>query len=116
MTAKKLGLSSQPAPTARVAHRPPARAVEEVEEVEADDDDGPWLDAMPGLSVGTAHPALRQLELGELRVERVAGARAYLVAEARSEGASWAQIGAVLGITRQSAHARFRWGVRRSMR
>ncbi len=30
-----------------------------------------------------------------------------LVGEARKQGASWAQIGAALGITRQAAHERY---------
>jgi hypothetical protein len=40
--------------------------------------------------------------------EMVSGHTAELVAIARQAGASWSQIGAALGITKQAAHERFR--------
>jgi predicted DsbA family dithiol-disulfide isomerase len=35
-----------------------------------------------------------------------------LVAEAREEGATWADIGEVLGVSTQAAHQRYRWAAR----
>jgi hypothetical protein len=40
-------------------------------------------------------------------VERLQWAMLSLVGEARSAGASWAEIGEALGVSRQAAHARF---------
>jgi hypothetical protein len=58
-------------------------------------------------SVETAPPAPERAlrELVELRasLDRI---EALLVARARANGASWAEIGGQLGITRQSAHRR----------
>jgi hypothetical protein len=59
-------------------------------------------------NVETAPPAPERAlpELVELRTV-LNGIEAMLVARARENGASWAEIGALLGITRQSAHRRY---------
>jgi hypothetical protein len=47
------------------------------------------------------------------RLRRVLDARIEsLVVAGRGEGASWAEIGAALGVTRQTAHERYRRGTR----
>ncbi|MEU8077977.1 hypothetical protein AB0B31_21270 [Catellatospora citrea] len=63
--------------------------------------------AEPGL---TADESLQLLALGELIIRKAAYGRQLSVRSARSSGASWAQIGAALGMTRQSAwEAHTRW-------
>ena len=51
-------------------------------------------------------------EIGELRAV-VATLELDLVALARSQGFSWNEIGAALGVSRQAAHKRFAAAVRR---
>ena len=68
----------------------------------ADPDGGP-----PPL---TRAEALEQLALGEVIARKVGYGRQLTVRSARSTGASWAEIGAALGTTRQSAwEAHRRW-------
>ncbi|GAA2373630.1 hypothetical protein Cme02nite_02430 [Catellatospora methionotrophica] len=63
--------------------------------------------AEPGL---TAEEALQLLALGELIIRKAGYGRQLSVRNARRAGASWAQIGAALGIARQSAwEAHTRW-------
>lgn len=58
----------------------------------------------------TADESLQLLALGELIIRKAGYGRQLSVCGARSAGASWAQIGAALGMTRQSAwEAHTRW-------
>lgn len=56
----------------------------------------------------------RALEAGERSIELKRHATSYVL-EAHESGASWADIGAAFGITRQAAHERFH-GVNRRTR
>jgi DNA-directed RNA polymerase specialized sigma24 family protein len=60
--------------------------------------------------------ALEALEANRQLVKLLEGRRWYVVAEARSQGASWQQIADALGITRQSAHAAYRDALERMKR
>ncbi|WP_155371083.1 hypothetical protein [Catellatospora vulcania] len=58
----------------------------------------------------SAEESLQLLALGELIIRKAGYGRQLSVRGARSSGASWAQIGAALGMTRQSAwEAHTRW-------
>lgn len=58
----------------------------------------------------TVEESLQALALGELIIRKAGYGRQLSVRAARSAGASWAQIGAALGMTRQSAwEAHARW-------
>lgn len=58
----------------------------------------------------TAEEALQMLALGEAIARKAAYGRQLSVRSARAAGASWAQIGAALGTTKQSAwEAHSRW-------
>ncbi|MEU8002139.1 hypothetical protein AB0B66_13325 [Catellatospora sp. NPDC049111] len=58
----------------------------------------------------TVDESLQALALGELIIRKAGYGRQLSVRGARSAGASWAQIGAALGMTRQSAwEAHTRW-------
>lgn len=58
----------------------------------------------------TVDESLQLLALGELIIRKAGYGRQLSVRGARSTGASWAQIGAALGMTRQSAwEAHTRW-------
>lgn len=70
------------------------------------DDNGPDADAAPL----TREEALELLALGELIARKAGYGRQLAVRTARATGASWAQIGAALGTTKQSAwEAHARW-------
>jgi DNA-directed RNA polymerase specialized sigma24 family protein len=60
--------------------------------------------------------ALEALAASRQLVKLLEGRRWYVVAEARSQGASWQQIADALGITRQSAHAAYRDALERMKR
>lgn len=51
--------------------------------------------------------ALEALEAGRLLVGLLVGRRWLVVAAARAAGASWADIGEALGVTRQAAHVAY---------
>jgi hypothetical protein len=58
----------------------------------------------------TAQEALQMLALGEAIARKAGYGRQLSVRSARAAGASWAQIGAALGTTKQSAwEAHARW-------
>lgn len=58
----------------------------------------------------TAEEALELLALGEVIARKTASGRQLAVRSAREAGASWSQIGAALGVTKQSAwEAHSRW-------
>ncbi len=58
----------------------------------------------------TVEESLQLLALGELIIRKAGYGRQLSVRSARSRGASWAQIGAALSMTRQSAwEAHTRW-------
>jgi hypothetical protein len=58
----------------------------------------------------TAEEALQMLALGEVIARKAAYGRQLSVRSARAAGASWSQIGAALGTTKQSAwEAHTRW-------
>jgi hypothetical protein len=72
-----------------------------------------------GLTVGEENldpSALEALAANRQLVKLLEGRRWYVVAEARSQGASWQQIADALGITRQSAHAAYRDALERMKR
>lgn len=76
----------------------------------------PRSDDLPGGPVAVQEPAARLLRLAR-RADDQAGvhkqrAAAY-VAEARLHGATWADVGAAFGVTRQAAHERFSAASRR---
>jgi hypothetical protein len=68
---------------------------------EADDADSP--DADPGAAPPTRAEALELLALGELIARKAAYGRQLTVRSARRAGASWSQIGAALGTSKQAA-------------
>jgi len=53
--------------------------------------------------------SLRGIETLTARIARAETDRQAAVASALGEGATWADIGAALGVTTQAAHKRFRW-------
>jgi hypothetical protein len=57
--------------------------------------------------VTSDRPELAALAAIAPLVGEVDGAVVRLVAQARSQGATWEDIGAALGITRQGAHSRY---------
>ena len=70
--------------------------------------DGPAPDADPPAL--TREEALELLALGEVLVRKAGYGRQLSVRSARAAGASWAQIGAALGLTKQAAwEAHNRW-------
>jgi hypothetical protein len=70
------------------------------------DDNGPDAEARPL----TMHEALEMLALGELIARKAGYGRQLAVRTARATGASWTQVGAALGTTKQSAwEAHARW-------
>jgi hypothetical protein len=52
---------------------------------------------------------LRKLEGVAERLARIETQRDAAVAMAMEAGATWAEIGAALGVSTQAAHRRFRW-------
>lgn len=70
------------------------------------DDNGPDAEVKPL----TREEALELLALGELIAQKAGYGRQLAVRTARAAGASWAQVGAALGTTKQSAwEAHARW-------
>lgn len=70
------------------------------------DDNGPDAEVKPL----TREEALEMLALGELVARKAGYGRQLGVRTARATGASWAQVGAALGTTKQSAwEAHARW-------
>ena len=64
----------------------------------------------PGGATLTPQEALELLALGEVIARKAGYGRQLAVRSARAAGASWAQIGAALGTTKQSAwEAHARW-------
>lgn len=53
--------------------------------------------------------SLRRIETLTARIARAETARQTAVAAALTEGATWADVGAALGVSTQAAHKRFRW-------
>jgi hypothetical protein len=69
-----------------------------------------WEDGPPGPPPLSEHEALELLALGEVIARKAAYGRQLTVRSARAAGASWSQIGAALGTTKQSAwEAHSRW-------
>ncbi|GAA4577366.1 hypothetical protein [Planotetraspora kaengkrachanensis] len=79
------------------------------------DEDLDWPDAMSGRfappqAALSKEEALELLALGEVIARKAAYGRQLTVRTARAAGASWSQIGAALGTTKQSAwEAHTRW-------
>lgn len=78
---------------------------------DANDPDGPdALAADPGAAPLTRAEALELLALGELIARKAGYGRQLTVRSARRAGASWSQIGAALGTSKQAAwEAHSRW-------
>jgi hypothetical protein len=87
------------------------RARETFGPVPGDADGG--VDDVGGADVGAAltrQEALELLALGEVIARKAGYGRQLAVRSARAAGASWAQVGAALGTTKQSAwEAHTRW-------
>ncbi|WP_239162821.1 hypothetical protein [Paractinoplanes rishiriensis] len=75
-------------------------------------------DALAAMAVNTAGPtarlsrdeALEMLALSEVVIRKAGYGRQAMVRQARESGASWTQIGAALGTTKQAAwEAHHRW-------
>jgi hypothetical protein len=71
---------------------------------------GPNGDDPAGSAPLSSHEALELLALGEVIARKAAYGRQLTVRTARAAGASWAQIGAALGMSKQSAwESHSRW-------
>jgi hypothetical protein len=68
---------------------------------------GPHLIALVGAGTGRSSDPLAAVEAAAALRDVADSAIVAHVAEARPRGASWAEIGGALGMTRQSAHERF---------
>jgi hypothetical protein len=70
----------------------------------------PPLDAMPAGTPLTREETLEMLALGEVIARKAGYGRQLAVRTARAAGATWSQIGAALGTSKQSAwEAHLRW-------
>jgi hypothetical protein len=70
----------------------------------------PARDAVPDAVALTRDEALLMLALGEALIRKAGYGRQLAVRTARAAGASWSQIGAALGTTKQSAwETHLRW-------
>jgi hypothetical protein len=80
------------------------------DEGEANGSDGPDAAADPGAAPLARADALELLALGELIARKAGYGRQLTIRSARRAGASWSQIGAALGTSKQAAwEAHSRW-------